>query len=81
MYARAGFHDDAPDLQQAVHTLKGGMTTFVLEDRNDAVPRLDRTAREGELTEARELLSELKRDLTKLTRELEVWWRRYGMSS
>ena len=57
------------------------MTTFVLEDRNDAVHRLDRTAREGELTEARELLSELKRDLTKLTRELEVWWRRYSKSS
>ncbi len=63
------------------HTLKDSMTTFVLEDRNDAVHRLDRTAREGELTEARELLSELKRDLTKLTRELEVWWRRYSKSS
>ncbi len=72
---------DAPALQQAVHTLKGSMTTFVLEDRDDAVHRLERTAREGELTDARELLSELERDLTKLSREVDEWWRRYGKSS
>ena len=59
------------ELLRAAHTLKGSMTTFVLEDRNDAVPRLDRTAREGEL----------KRDLTKLSREVNEWWRCYGKSS
>lgn len=72
---------DAPALQQAVHTLKGSMTTFILEDRNDAVHRLERTAREGELNDARELLSELERDLTKLSREVDEWWRRYRKSS
>ena len=72
---------DAPALQQAVHTLNGSMSTFVLEDRDDAVHRLERTAREGELADARELLSELKRDLTKLSREVGVWWSRQNQSS
>ncbi len=72
---------DAPALRQAVHTLKGSMTTFGLEDRDDAVHRLERTASDDELTDARELLSELKRDLTKLSREVDEWWRRYGKST
>ena len=72
---------DTPALRQAVHTLKGSMTTFVLEDRNDAVHRLERTARDGKLNDARELLSELERDLTKLSREVNVWWSRQNQSS
>ena len=72
---------DAPALRQAAHTLKGSMTTFGLEDRDDAVYRLERTASDGKLTDARELLSELKRDLTKLSREVNEWWRGYGKSS
>ena len=72
---------DAPALQQAVHMLKGSMTTFVLDARNDAVHRLERTTRDGELNDARELLSELERDLTKLSREVNVWWSRQNQSS
>lgn len=72
---------DAPALRQAVHTLKGSMTTFVLEDRDDAVHRLERTAREGELASARKLLIELERNLTKLTGELSAWRSRQNKSS
>ena len=62
-------------------TLRGSMTTFGLEDRDDAVHRLERTAREGKLTDAQKLLSELTRDLTTLSREVDVWLRSYRQSS
>ncbi len=37
--------------------------------------------RRGELTDERELMIELERDLTKLSREVDEWWSRQNQSS